>query len=82
MPVTVVNEGDEFVLNCTASFEGIITFQGPSVVIEASPPGGMVWNFTAIPEYSGRYSCTAESESTINQGTFLIVIPGKEHLCN
>ena len=80
--MTVVNEGDEFVLNCTASSEGMITFQGPLEVIEASPPGVMVWKFTAIPDYSGRYSCTARLEGTINQGTFLIVLPGKEHSCN
>ena len=77
MPVTVVNEGDEVVLNCTASIpEEVATFQGPSIVLEASPPGDRVWNFTAIPSYSGRYSCSVRIETTIRQDTILVVIPG------
>ena len=82
MPVTVVNEGDEVILNCTASSpDAVAIFQGPPPVLTTpTPPGDRVWNFTAIPEYSGRYSCTVSLESTLEQTTILIVIPGREYL--
>ena len=76
--VTVVQEGEEVVLNCTTTNPTVrSTFT--LLTAEVSPPsepGPNVWQFTADNAlYSGFYSCTAEFESRLTQITFLVIFP-------
>lgn len=77
MQVTVVEEGNEFVLNCTPSIPGTeVTFNEPFGLVEDNDPFGNIWNFTAEVQFSGRYyECTLQFESPIDFGTILIVYP-------
>ena len=87
MFITIVNEGEEVVFNCTPTNPFITaTFSGNVEVLELFPPNNSVWRFPAELQYSGRYSCSAQFqsaqfESTLRQETFLLVYPneGKWH---
>ena len=76
--VTVVHEGDGVVLNCTVTISGPqAVFAGPSVGSPPLPLDGFVWNFTALPQNTGRYSCRVQIETTLRQSTNLVVLPGE-----
>ena len=75
MEVTVVNEGDEVVFNCTPTLPGRDPqFSGPSEVPPV-PLNGSVWRFPALLQYSGFYFCSVQFESFLEQFTTLIVYP-------
>jgi hypothetical protein len=79
MSVTVVNEGEEVVFNCTPTNpELTASFSGNSEVMEIYQPNNSVWSFPALPQYSGFYSCSAQFESVLRQTTFLFVYPNEE----
>ena len=79
MRVTVVNEGDQVMFNCTPTNpELTATFEvrgGNSELLERFPPVGNVWSFPASLMDSGFYECSAQFESQFTQGTFLLVYP-------
>ena len=78
MSVTVVNEGEEVVFNCTPTNpELTASFSGNSEVMEIYQPNNSVWSFPALPQYSGFYSCLAQFESLLTQRTFLFVYPNE-----
>ena len=78
MRVTVVNEGEEVVFNCTPTNPELTASFSSSdnpEVMEIYPPNNNVWSFPALPEYSGFYQCSARFESLLTQRTFLLVYP-------
>ena len=80
MEVTVVNEGDEVLFNCTPTFPGAnSTFSGPSALLELFPPSGNIWMFLADVIFSGlSFSCSVQNvqfEITIMDRTLLFVYP-------
>ena len=76
MLITVVEQGEEVVFNCTPTAAGInATFSGGEA-LTLFPPVGNVWRFPATTlEYTGIYSCSVQFESRLTQRTSLVVYP-------
>ena len=77
MAVTVVEEGEQVVLNCTQTQSRDVTFFGPTEVLQKFPPVNNVLTFPANLSYQGSYSCSYQfSAEVAARDTFLAVLPG------
>ena len=74
MAITVVEEGEQVVFNCTPTVNRTVTFTAPPPNMDMFSPVNNVLSFPADLSFGGLYACRVDN--AISQNTTLAVLPG------